>query len=52
MVSMFNIDNLSNEERIKEIKSKLTDIAIQFYNPEKISDETRIGKQIWKDIKA
>ena len=45
-------DSLSIEERIQEMKSQLTKIAVDFYLPDKISDDTRIGKDTWKDIKV
>ena len=43
--------NLSVDKRITDIKSQLIESAILFYLSEEISENTRIGSKIWKDIK-
>ena len=42
---------LSVEKRITEIKSQLKEAAINFYSPEEISENSKVGKKRWKDIK-
>ena len=44
--------NLSVEKRIEDIKSQLKDGAKNFYLSEEISDSTRIGSKMWKEIKS
>lgn len=41
----------SKNQRIDDIKSQIKDKAKRFYLPEKVSDVTKIGSLVWKDIK-
>ena len=47
-----DLDDLSLEERITDIKTELKKDAINFHLSELVSDDTRIGTNTWKDIKA
>ena len=44
--------NLSTEKRISDIKTQLKDGAKSFYLVGELSDNTKVGSKIWKDIKA
>ena len=42
---------LSKDRRIDDIKSQIKDKAKRFYLSNKVSDGTKIGSKLWKDIK-
>ena len=42
---------LSVENRINDIKAQLVEGADDFYNSDEVSENTKIGEKVWKDIK-
>ena len=47
-----NSNGLSVEQRISDIKSQLFEQAKNFYLPDKLSQDTKIGEKVWKHIKS
>ena len=44
--------SLSVERRIQDIKSQLKDGAKSFYLTEEVSERTKIGSKVWREIKS